>query len=60
MFGQSRVYADNKQFNTIQELKREILDVWGKLEDSVLEKLYRSMLNRIYEVINRNGKCTHY
>lgn len=55
-----RVYENNRQFETIAELKQKILHEWDNLQMGVIENLYSSMNNRIFEVIQRNGGKTHY
>ena len=41
------IYAENKQYNTVQELKTAIVSAW-------------SINNRIFQVINRSGGLTDY
>ena len=53
-----RIYAEGKQYATVDELKTAISDDWGNIEKTVLQNLVNSMGNRIFQVINRNGKVT--
>lgn len=55
-----KIYAEGKQYATIDELKAAISKAWENIEKSVLENLTVSMTNRIFQVINRNGKVTDY
>lgn len=55
-----RIYAEGKQYATVDELKSAILEAWGNIEKTVLENLVNSMPNRMFQVINRNGKVTDY
>lgn len=52
--------AEGKQYATVDELKSAILEAWGNIEKTVLENLVNSMPNRMFQVINRNGKVTDY
>lgn len=55
-----RLYINNKQYESVDELKRAILEVWDSFPGELLKKLVLSMGDRIFQVINRNGKCTDY
>ena len=55
-----RVYANNKQYETVQELKDAITTAFAELDQEVINNLVRSMPNRIYQLINRNGVLTDY
>ena len=55
-----RVYANNRQFQTVAELKTAILQAWGDIEVQLLENVIRSMPNRIFEVIKCSGGYTGY
>lgn len=55
-----RIYANNKQYGSIQELKQAILDAWDTVEVHVINNLVNSMPNRIFDVIQRNGKAIDY
>uniref|UniRef100_A0A914DE07 Tc1-like transposase DDE domain-containing protein n=1 Tax=Acrobeloides nanus TaxID=290746 RepID=A0A914DE07_9BILA len=55
-----RVYANNKQYETVQELKDAITTVFAELDQEVIDNPVRSMPNRIYQLINRNGGLTDY
>lgn len=55
-----RIYAEGKQYATVDELKAAISEAWENIEKSVLQNLVNSMPNRVFQVINRNGKVTDY
>jgi hypothetical protein len=55
-----KVYANRRQFKTVQELEVTIRNAWREIRISTLESLVNSMPNRIYEVINKNGSNTKY
>lgn len=55
-----RIYADNKQYVTVDELKVAILDAWRAIEPSIINNLINSMDNRVFQLINRSGKLTDY
>lgn len=58
-----QVYANGKQYNTINELKIEIQKCWAEIainNSEMCQKLIDSMKNRIFEVIKANGGTTKY
>lgn len=55
-----RIYAEGRQYATVYELKSAISEAWGNIEKAVLQNLVNSMPNRMFQVINRNGKATDY
>lgn len=56
----NRVYSENRNFETKDELKRAIQIAWNGLEDEVIVNLVQSMQNRIFQLINRNGGPIDY
>ena len=50
-----RVYANNRQFQNIKELRTAITKCWGEIDMNLLKKLIDSVPNRLFQVINRNG-----
>jgi hypothetical protein len=47
--------------NILQEVQQEITRLWVlKMDDSPYKKLVESMLNRLQEVIPKEGNTTHY
>ncbi len=54
------VYPNGRQYNTVPELKRAILDAWSQIESSILKKLVESMHKRLIEVLKKNGQKVHY
>lgn len=55
-----QIYADNRQFSSLQELKSAILQSWEAIELATLQKLVQSMPNRIFQTINRSGGATDH
>lgn len=55
-----RVYAENKQYENVQELWEAIKREFQGLEQEVIEKLVTSMPDRIYQVITRKGGLSDY
>lgn len=55
-----RIYAEGRQYAAVNELKSAISEAWGNIENTVLQNLVNSMPNRMFQVINRNGKATDY
>jgi hypothetical protein len=54
------VYADGKQYYTINDLKQAIIREWKKIAPQVLRNLVNSMPNRMYQLITLQGKKTKY
>jgi len=55
-----RLYAENRQFATVDDLKNAIEEAWNGTEFEVLEHLVESMKNRVFQVIQRSGHVTDY
>jgi transposase len=55
-----RVYAEGKQYFSIQDLKTAIINEWNNIPLDDLRKLSESMPNRIFEVIQNHGTKTKY
>lgn len=55
-----RVYANNKNYSSVSELKNSILKEWNAIEEKILKNLSGSMPDRIFQLINNNGHCTNY
>lgn len=55
-----RVYANNKQYATVQALKSAIIDAWESIEQTIYSNLINSMPSRIFELIQKKGTATHY
>jgi transposase len=49
------VYADGKQYSTIDELKTAILCAWARISAEYRHKLYNSMRKRLLSVIDDGG-----
>lgn len=55
-----RVYADNRQFSHVEELKTAILNEWNNLEAPLLKTLADSMKKRLFEVAKVRGSSINY
>lgn len=55
-----QVYMNNRQFSHQENLVNTIETKWEKIPQSYLDTLYKSILNRIFQVINKNGGHTKY
>ena len=47
-----KVYSDNRQFTSVEDFKLKIIEVWGKIDEKILNYLYKSMKNRIFNLIS--------
>lgn len=54
------VYRDNRQFQTVEELRDAILQEWNGMSQDTVRAVIDSMPNRIFQVIQANGKATKY
>ena len=54
------LYAECRQFDSVDQLKTAIIDAWGGIKDGVIEKLVDSMPDRMFQVINKNGSAINY
>lgn len=55
-----KVYAHGTQFLNVKDLKNAILTAWEEIPAKTLRELVRSMKDRVFQVINRNGGTTKY
>lgn len=55
-----QVYPNFKSYSTIEELTKAVVQEWNKLNPDYISKLVNSMPDRLYQVIERQGKCTSY
>lgn len=55
-----KVYAEGKQYDNIDRLKGAIIQCWKSISQTQVQNLYDSIPDRIFEVITKNGGCTHY
>lgn len=55
-----KVYANNKQFLSANELEVAIVKEWHNISESELNHLVTSMKNRVFEVIRKNGGPISY
>lgn len=55
-----RIYADNRQYMNVNELKISIFNEWEALNQGLLNKLINSMKNRIFDCIKVKGGVINY
>lgn len=55
-----RVYANGRQFATVEDLRRVLIEEWEGIPKVYVQKLFDSMDNRIFEVIKSNGQTIDY
>jgi transposase len=55
-----RVYGGHRVYQTKEELKTAIENVWNEIDLSIIHGLVSSMPNRIFQMINRNGNVIDY
>jgi len=55
-----RIYDDNRQYQTVDELKEAILQAWNSIPEEIIQNWVASMQNRVFQVINRSGHVTDY
>jgi hypothetical protein len=55
-----KVYAENRQYQTIQELKKALLREWRSVTLKTCQNLVKSMPDRVFELIEKKGGLTHY
>lgn len=55
-----RIYAEGRQYTSVDELKDAISHAWEEVEELTIKNLIGSMPNRIFQTINRNGRVTDY
>ena len=55
-----KVYANNRSFETISDLKQTIVTEWESISTDYLFKLYRSIPRRLLSVIDKKGDATKY
>ena len=46
-----KVYANGRQFYNVNDLKKQIQELWDEIDQGYLDKLLESMPNRILETI---------
>lgn len=55
-----KVYGNGKQFATVAELKDSIRQAWASIDISMLQTSIKTMTNRIFQVIQKNGSNIPY
>lgn len=54
------IYKDNRQYQTVNELKCAILDAWQSISQETIDNLINSMPNRIFDIITNRGGYINY
>jgi len=54
------VYANSRHFQNTEDLQCAIVREWNNIDRKVIEKLFKSMQNRVFEVIKAKGSSTKY
>lgn len=55
-----QIYGENKTYRDVRELKPAIIEAWHQVDQQLIDNLYLSLDNRIFQLINRNGAATDY
>lgn len=55
-----RVYANNKKYNSVSDLKNSIVMEWNAIDDQILNNLSGSMPDRIFQLISNKGRRINY
>ena len=55
-----RVYARNRQFQTVGALCVAILEDWYGIQEDIPVRLIGSMPNRVFELVRSKGGFTRY
>lgn len=55
-----RVYAQNRQYQSVFDLKEAVIDEWRSINEEIRTNLVESMPDRIFELIQNKGGPTHY
>ena len=55
-----QIYAGNKLFSNVEELKRAVVTAWDNASDEVIRRFVGSMGNRVFDVIRENGGPIDY
>lgn len=55
-----KVYAENRQFANVSNLQYALEEEFKKLDSNYLKSLSNSMPNRIYQLIQNNGRALNY
>ena len=55
-----RVDLRQRQFDTVDQLKEVIEEVWATISGELLQSLYRSIPRRMLAVLDGQGRATKY
>ena len=56
----TKIYNDFRQFDDLESVSKTIAFAWDSISIELLKKLVRSMPKRCSEVVENQGKRTHY
>uniref|UniRef100_A0A1I7XA55 DDE_3 domain-containing protein n=1 Tax=Heterorhabditis bacteriophora TaxID=37862 RepID=A0A1I7XA55_HETBA len=54
------IYALNRQFSSIENLRKTFSEVWSKIDAAMFKNQSTSMTEGIFQVISRMGSCVDY
>ncbi|KIH48303.1 hypothetical protein ANCDUO_21629 [Ancylostoma duodenale] len=54
------VHRNNKQYNTVNDLKAAILEAWDQVDDNTIQNLVKGMPRRIFQVIRKDDGPIDY
>ena len=55
-----RLYANEKQYDTVAQLKSSLMEVWKAIENEIRHNLINSMPNRIFKLIKKSSASIDY
>ena len=55
-----RVYSNNIQFTSIEDLKLKTIEEWRKIDGEIINNLYKSIKDRIFNLISSKGGITKF
>ena len=55
-----RVYANGRQYHSLEDLKKAIIKCWSEIDQNTLKSLVRSMPERCREVLEKKGGKTRF
>ncbi|XGW06227.1 hypothetical protein V3C99_016496 [Haemonchus contortus] len=55
-----QVYANNRQFQVTEELKRAVIEAWRAIDEEHLRNLVSSMPRRLFDVAPKQGGAIDY
>lgn len=55
-----KVYAGSRQFHTKQELSEAIIDAWAEIDQTMIQRLYHGLPQRMRALYDAKGRYTKY